>query len=57
MKKPPSQTQMSDPGQTQGGEPNYDDETADSVKANNGNDLISDAPNYIASNPRYWEYR
>jgi len=56
MKKPPSQAEMSDPGQTQGGEPNYDDVTADSPIKGHSN-VISDAPNYIASDPRYWEYR
>jgi hypothetical protein len=56
MKKPSSQTEMSDPGQVEGGEPNYVDETASSPIKGHSN-VSDDAPNYIASDPRYWEYR
>lgn len=57
MKKPPSQTQMSDPANAGGGEPNYVDETADSPQKRQSNESDMDAPDYQASDPRYWEYR
>lgn len=58
MKKPPSQAEMMQPTNAQGGEPNYDDETADSPgKVFHSKEGDPDAPAYIANNPRYWEYR
>lgn len=57
MKKPPSQEEMMQPTNAQGGEPNYIDESADSVKPFHSVEDYPDAPAYIANNPRYWEYR
>ena len=58
MKGSPSQAEMSNPTNAQGGEPNYVDKKAESpgspFHSNQGSD---DAPDYITQNPRYWEYR
>ena len=57
MKKPPSQAEMSQPTNAQGGEPNYVDETADSPDSTYYPNRGDDAPAYKFNNPRYWEYR
>lgn len=54
--KPPSQTEMSDAENAQGGKPKYVDTKAQSVgQPSYDSDLA--APAYKAMNPRYWEYR
>ena len=58
MKGAPSKSEMMNPTNAQGGKPNYVDKTAETpgspFHANQGDE---DAPDYIANNPRYWEYR
>ena len=57
MKKPPSSAEMTNPANAQSGEPNYIDERSDSADNTFYPNRGDDAPAYVASNPRYWEYR
>lgn len=58
MKEAPSQRQMTDPSNAQPGKPNYIDKTAETPgNPFNSKEGDMDAPNYVASNPRYWEHR
>lgn len=57
MQKPPSQAEMMQPTNAQGGSPNYMDETADTASNTFYPTRDQDAPAYKSTNPRYWEYR
>jgi hypothetical protein len=53
MKNSPSQQEMMSPTNAQSGAPNYAAAPESTFYPNRGDD----APAYVASNPRYWEYR
>lgn len=53
----PSQKQMTSPADPQPGKPKYVDETAETANGNFYPTRGQDAPAYVASNPRHWEYR
>ena len=57
MRKPPSDAEMMNPTNAQGGEPNYVDESAQSADNTFYPKRGEDAPAYVANSPRYWEYR
>lgn len=57
MKDSPSQKQMTSPADPQPGKPNYIDDSAETPQNRFYPNRGQDAPAYIASDPRYWEYR
>jgi hypothetical protein len=57
MRKPPSQSEMMQPTNGQPATPNYEDESADTVKPFHSTEGDMDAPAYRYNHPRYWEYR
>jgi hypothetical protein len=57
MKDAPSQAQMTDASNAGRGEPNYVDDSVESPRNSFYPNRGDDAPAYVASNPRYWEYR
>jgi len=57
MKDAPSQKAMMNPDDAQGGAPNYVDNSVETASNTFYPNRGQDAPAYIASNPRYWEYR
>lgn len=57
MKDSPSQKQMTSPADPQPGKPNYVDDSAETPQSRFYPSRGQDAPAYIASDPRYWEYR
>lgn len=56
-KDTPSKEQMMDPSNPQSGKPNYLDDSSETADNTFYPYRGEDAPAYIASNPRYWEYR
>ena len=57
MKDAPSKTEMTDPSNPQGGAPNYVDNSVETASNTFYPSRCDDAPAYVGSNPRYWEYR
>lgn len=57
MANGPSRGEMMNPQNAQSGKPDYIDDSAEEANSNFYPDRGQDAPAYVASNPRYWEYR
>lgn len=57
MRDAPSREEMMSPNHPQSGEPNYADESAEVANNKFYPNRGEDAPAYVASDPRYWEYR
>ena len=57
MRDSPTNQQMNDPQNHQSGKPNYLDKSVEDVGSKFYPNRGQDAPAYVASNPRYWEYR
>lgn len=57
MKDSPSQKDMMEPSYENRGTPNYVDKGAEDPTLPFYPSRGQDAPAYIGSNPRYWEYR
>ena len=57
MKDAPSQAEMTQATNAQGGAPNYVDKTAETANSNFYPNRGQDAPAYKYSSSRYWEYR
>jgi len=57
MREAPTRGEMMNPSDAQTGQPNYVDSSAETPMSKLYPNRGQDAPAYVASNPRYWEYR
>jgi hypothetical protein len=57
MKGAPSFARMMNPDDEQGDRPDYVDKSAEAADNTFYPSRGDDAPAYVGSNPRYWEYR